>query len=80
MLMANLRGRNIGRSGEARTPDILVPNQARYQLRYTPMKQWREITPRNPDAAHAAEIVAHESSNHRYGVHYSTPSMSTQRL
>ena len=26
-----------GRSEETRTPDILVPNQARYQLRYTPM-------------------------------------------
>ena len=25
-----------GRSGEIRTPGLLVPNQARYQLRYTP--------------------------------------------
>ena len=25
----------IGRGEETRTPDILVPNQARYQLRYT---------------------------------------------
>ena len=27
----------FGRSEEARTPDILLPKQARYQLRYTPM-------------------------------------------
>ncbi len=26
-----------GRSEEARTPDILLPKQARYQLRYTPI-------------------------------------------
>ena len=25
-----------GRSGGTRTPGLLVPNQARYQLRYTP--------------------------------------------
>ena len=28
-----------GRSEETRTPDILVPNQTRYQLRYTPIEE-----------------------------------------
>ena len=26
-----------GRSGEARTPGLMVPNHARYRLRYTPI-------------------------------------------
>ena len=32
----NLHG-TVGRSEETRTPDILLPKQARYQLRYTPL-------------------------------------------
>ena len=29
--------KQIGRGGETRTPGLLVPNQARYQLRHTPL-------------------------------------------
>ena len=32
---------HFGRSGEARTPGLMVPNHARYQLRYTPMKRYK---------------------------------------
>ncbi len=35
-----------GRGGETRTPGLLVPNQARYQLRHTPWCEYPRISDR----------------------------------
>ena len=38
----------FGRSEEARTPDILLPKQARYQLRYTPIFCLKDVRVSKP--------------------------------
>ena len=39
-----------GLSGETRTPGILLPKQARYQLRYTQIWSWRQESNLQPTA------------------------------
>lgn len=50
-----------GRSGEVRTPDLLLPKQTRYQLRYTPTENqcpWLDSNQR-PDLAPGILVLHH---------------------
>ena len=45
------------RGGGVRTHDLLVPNQARYQLRYAPMAGPRSVDPRKESTVSAAGVT-----------------------
>ena len=51
-----------GRSEEARTPDILLPKQARYQLRYTPILNIQFSHEREYDCAFVRPACGAQSS------------------